>query len=120
MTMTFICGYNYGAAEVSRMIVIIIAVHAYFVPPTCCWMPKAVDVYHGEEDKNTFNWTDEEDIEDDEADDLLPVQTDDVVSEEKMTAFFEKLNSLRQQRREERSKSADNSLHQSFRLDHGG
>ncbi|KAL5240869.1 hypothetical protein ACI65C_008279 [Semiaphis heraclei] len=84
-------------------------------------MPEAVNVYQGEEDKNTFNWTDEEDNEDDEADDLLPIQADDVVSEEKMTAFFEKLNSLRQQRREERSKSADNSLlYQSFRLDHGG
>lgn len=118
--MTVMGGYNYGAADVSRMTAIIFAVHAYFVPPTCCWVPMAVDIYDGEEDKNAFNWTDEEDNEDDETDNLPPIQAHDVVSEEKMTAFFEKLNSLRQRRREDRSKSADNSLHQPFRLDHSG
>ncbi|XP_022162911.1 uncharacterized protein LOC111028533 [Myzus persicae] len=116
--MAVINGYNYGTANVTRIIVIIIAVHVYFVPPTSCWVPKAVDVYRSEEDKNTFNWMDDEDDEDDEIDDLSPVQTDDVISAEKMTAFFDKLNSLRQRRRENRPKSADNSLQQPFRVDH--
>jgi len=121
VAMIVIGGYNYGTTNVSRIIIIIIAVLAYFVPPTCCWVPKTVNIYHGEEDKNTFNWTDEEDNEDDETDDLPPIQADDVVSKEKMTVFFEKLNSLRQRRREDRLKSEDcNSLQQPFRLDHGG
>lgn len=119
--MTIIGGYQYGTADVSRIIVIIIAVHAYFVPPICCWVPKAVDIYHREEDNiNTFNWMDDDVDEDDETDDLPPVQADDVVSAEKMTAFFEKLNSLRQRRRENRLKSADHSFQQLFRHDNGG
>jgi len=83
-------------------------------------VPKAIDVYHGEDDENTFNWTDDVGDDDDETDDLPPVQADAIVSAEKMTAFFEKLNSLRQRRREDRSKSADHSLQQPFRLVHGG
>lgn len=118
--MAIIGGYHYGTADVSRIIVIIIAVHAYFVPPISCWVPKAVDVYHGEEDINTFNWTEDDVDEDDETDDLPPVQADDVVSAEKMTAFFEKLNSLRQRRREDCLKSADHSLQKLFRHDQGG
>lgn len=97
--MTDICGYNYGTVGVSHnIVVIIIVVQSYFVPPACCW------VYHGEED--TFDWLDDDD-EDDETDDLSPVQVDDVVSTRSMTAFFEKLNLLRQRRREDRLKSDD-------------
>jgi len=117
--MTVIVGYNlHGTADyVSRIVVIIIVLHAYFVPPTCCWVPRTVDVYRAEEDKNTFDWTDDED---DEIDDLSPVQVDDAVSAGKMSGFFEKLNSLRQRRREDRLKSTDYSLQQPFRPDHDG
>jgi len=115
--MIVIGEYNYCTTDVSRLIVIIIVVHAYSVPPT--W---AVDINHSEDyDTNTFNWTDDEDDEDDETDDLPPVLVDDIVSAGKMVAFFEKLNSLRKRRREDRSKSADHySLHQPFGLDRGG
>lgn len=111
--MIVIGEYNYCATDVSRLIVIIIVVHAYSVPPT--W---AVDENY---DTNTFNWMDDEDDEDDETNDLPPVLVDDIVSAGKMVAFFEKLNSLRKRRREDRSKSADHYfLQQPFELDHGG
>ncbi|XP_025206145.1 uncharacterized protein LOC112602333 [Melanaphis sacchari] len=114
--MIFIDAHNYSTINVSHLIIIIIVVHEYFVPPTNCWVPRAIDVYHSEEDTNTFNWTDDEDDEDDETDDLPPVQVDDIVSAGKMAAFFEKLNSLRQRHREDRSKLADYSLQRPFGL----
>ncbi|KAE9543833.1 hypothetical protein AGLY_001957 [Aphis glycines] len=115
--MIVIGEYNYCAIDVSRLIVIIIVVQAYSVPPT--W---AIDIDHSEDyDTHTFNWMDDEDDdEDDETDDLPPVLVDDIVSAGKMVAFFEKLNSLRKRRREDRSKSANHySLQQPFGLDRG-
>ncbi|XP_026807207.1 uncharacterized protein LOC113549894 [Rhopalosiphum maidis] len=112
--MVVVGEYNYCTAD-SSCLIIIIVIHVYFVPPAYCWMPKAVDSYYNEEDTNTFNLTND----DDDETYLPPVQVDDVVSAGKMAAFFEKLNSLRQRRREDRSKSINSPLQQSFGLVRG-
>lgn len=68
------------------------------------------------EDDKIFDWLNENgEDEDDENEDLLPVQADDGVFTSKMNEFFEKLNWLRQKHSESRRKSTN---HELSRLEH--